>query len=188
LLTLRLSLSRCSNQKNERRRDLGGLQQSDALCPRKKGVYPICGFEVFTAVTTVKVNRRLASPAACLLVVSCFAHSSTTKMEAVCSADTSLKSYWTARNHMSESSPLHISLPPSQSLLFKFVPSPASHRGGPGPSPGQIMWDLWWTKWFWGTFSPITSVSPANSHSTDCSTLIIIYHLRLVQYAKLRGD
>jgi hypothetical protein len=23
--------------------------------------------------------------------------------------------------------------------------SPASHRGGPGSSPGQVMWNLWWT-------------------------------------------
>jgi hypothetical protein len=29
----------------------------------------------------------------------------------------------------------------------------------------------------WGRFSPRTSVSLANSHSTDCSTLIIIYQL-----------
>jgi hypothetical protein len=36
------------------------------------------------------------------------------------------------------------------------------------------MWDLLLTKWHWGKFSPSTSVSPANSHSTDCSTLIII--------------
>jgi hypothetical protein len=51
------------------------------------------------------------------------------------------------------------------------------------------MWDLWWTKWHWSRFSPSTSVSPANSHSTDCSTLIvvviiiiiIIYHPGLVQ-------
>jgi hypothetical protein len=36
-------------------------------------------------------------------------------------------------------------------------------------------WDLWWTKWRCGTFSPttFTPVPPANSHSTDCSTLII---------------
>jgi hypothetical protein len=34
-------------------------------------------------------------------------------------------------------------------------------------------------KWYWGRFSPSTSVSPSNSHSTDCST-IIIYHLVLV--------
>jgi hypothetical protein len=32
------------------------------------------------------------------------------------------------------------------------------------------MWDLWWTKWHWGRFSPSTSVSPANSHSTGYST------------------
>jgi hypothetical protein len=32
----------------------------------------------------------------------------------------------------------------------------ASRRGGPGSSPGQLMWDLWWTKWHWGRFSPST--------------------------------
>jgi hypothetical protein len=47
--------------------------------------------------------------------------------------------------------------------------------GGPGSSSGQVMWDLWWTKWHWGRCSPNTSISPANSHTTDCST-IIIYH------------
>jgi hypothetical protein len=25
--------------------------------------------------------------------------------------------------------------------------SPASHRGGQGWSPGQVVWDLWWAKW-----------------------------------------
>jgi hypothetical protein len=45
----------------------------------------------------------------------------------------------------------------------------------------NFMWDLWWIKWNWGMFSPSTSVSPANSHSTDCSTTIIICHLGLVQ-------
>jgi hypothetical protein len=44
----------------------------------------------------------------------------------------------------------------------------------------KVMWDLWWTKWHWGRFSPSTSVSPANSPSTDYSTLII-YHPALVQ-------
>jgi hypothetical protein len=33
-------------------------------------------------------------------------------------------------------------------------------------------------------FSPSTSVSSANSHSTVCSTIITIYHLALVQEAK----
>jgi hypothetical protein len=43
----------------------------------------------------------------------------------------------------------------------------------------QVMWDFWCTKWHWDRFSTSTSVSPANSHSTDCSTLII-YHPGLV--------
>jgi hypothetical protein len=48
------------------------------------------------------------------------------------------------------------------------------------------MWDLWWTKWHWGRFSPSTSALPA-THSTECSTHIIIiihHHLGLVHYAK----
>jgi hypothetical protein len=32
-----------------------------------------------------------------------------------------------------------------------------------------------------GRFYPITSISPANSHSADCFIFIIIYHLGLVQ-------
>jgi hypothetical protein len=51
----------------------------------------------------------------------------------------------------------------------------ASYRGDPDSITGQVMWYLLWTKWRWSKFSPSTSVSPANSHSTDCSTLII-YH------------
>jgi hypothetical protein len=58
--------------------------------------------------------------------------------------------------------------------------SPASHRGVPGLRPSQVMWDLWWTKWHWGRFSPSTSVSPANSPSTNSNTLII-NHPGLVQ-------
>jgi hypothetical protein len=45
------------------------------------------------------------------------------------------------------------------------------------------MWDLWWTKRHLGRFSPSTSVSPANSHSTDCS-ILIISRPGLVQLAK----
>jgi hypothetical protein len=67
-------------------------------------------------------------------------------------------------------------------LCVIVVPQP------PGKNPFEvrinnnkiIMLDLWWTKWHWGRFSPSTSVSSANSHSTDCSTLII-YHPGLVQ-------
>jgi hypothetical protein len=47
--------------------------------------------------------------------------------------------------------------------------SQASHIGGLGSTTGQVMWDLWCTKWHWGRFSQSTSVSAANSHSTNCS-------------------
>jgi hypothetical protein len=56
-------------------------------------------------------------------------------------------------------------------LMFKL---PLKH-------PGLVKWDLWWTKWRRGRFSPSTSVFPANLHSTDCFTITIIYHLGLVQ-------
>jgi hypothetical protein len=45
------------------------------------------------------------------------------------------------------------------------------------------MWDLWWTKWSWGRFSPSTWVSLANLHSTNFSTITITYHPGLVQKA-----
>jgi hypothetical protein len=41
-----------------------------------------------------------------------------------------------------------------------------SLTGGSGSNPGLVKWDLWWTKWRWGRFSPSTSVSPANLNST----------------------
>jgi hypothetical protein len=47
----------------------------------------------------------------------------------------------------------------------------ASHSDGPGSSPGLFEWDLWWTKWCWGRFSPSTSVFPANIHPTKFSIL-----------------
>jgi hypothetical protein len=48
-------------------------------------------------------------------------------------------------------------------------------------SRGLVKWDLWWTKWRWGRIYPSTSVSPANLHSTNCSTITLTYHLGLVQ-------
>jgi hypothetical protein len=42
--------------------------------------------------------------------------------------------------------------------------------------PGQVTWDLWWTKWHWGRSSPSTYVSPANSNSTNFS-LFINHHV-----------
>jgi hypothetical protein len=50
------------------------------------------------------------------------------------------------------------------------------------------MWDLWWIKWHWGRFSPSTSVSPANLHYTNCSTITIIYRVGLVQQANSGGS
>jgi hypothetical protein len=44
------------------------------------------------------------------------------------------------------------------------------------------MWDLWWITWHWGKFSPSASISPANSHSTDCSTLIIFITTTIIIY------
>jgi hypothetical protein len=53
--------------------------------------------------------------------------------------------------------------------------SSAFHRGCPGSIPGQVMWILRWTMWHWGRFSPSTLVSPAKYHSSDRSTMIIVW-------------
>jgi hypothetical protein len=42
-----------------------------------------------------------------------------------------------------------------------------------GVIPGLVKWDLWWTKLRLGGFSPSTSVSPANLHSTKFSITIV---------------
>jgi hypothetical protein len=49
-------------------------------------------------------------------------------------------------------------------VIAQALTSLDSDRGGPGSTPGQDLCALWWTKWLWGTFSPSTSVSPANLH------------------------
>jgi hypothetical protein len=36
----------------------------------------------------------------------------------------------------------------------------ASHRGGPVSITGQVIWYLWWTKWYWEGFYLNTFVSP----------------------------
>jgi hypothetical protein len=44
-----------------------------------------------------------------------------------------------------------------------------------GFTPGSGKWDLWWTKWRRGRFSPSTSVSPVKTiHSTNFSIIITI--------------
>jgi hypothetical protein len=51
------------------------------------------------------------------------------------------------------------------------------------PPRQLVVWDLWWTKWLWDSFSPSTSVSLANVYSTNFSTITITYHPGLVPYA-----
>jgi hypothetical protein len=63
----------------------------------------------------------------------------------------------------------HLSLFIHKSIWTKL----STYRGGPGSNPGLVKWDLWWTKWRWGRFSPSTSVFPDNLHSTIFSTIII---------------
>jgi hypothetical protein len=53
--------------------------------------------------------------------------------------------------------------------VSRWLPTAAA----PGSNPGLVKWDLWWTKWLWGRFSPSTSVSPANLHCTKFSIIII---------------
>jgi hypothetical protein len=45
-------------------------------------------------------------------------------------------------------------------------------HGGPTSIRGQVICDLWLTKWHWGGISPGTSVSLANSQSTNCASII----------------
>jgi hypothetical protein len=66
-------------------------------------------------------------------------------------------------------------------IVFQTVSGWLPTAAARGSSPGLVMWDLWWTKWRWGRFSPSTSVPLANLHSTNCSTITLIYHLGLVQ-------
>jgi hypothetical protein len=44
--------------------------------------------------------------------------------------------------------------------------------------PGQVMWDLWWTKWHWGGFPPVLGFT--------LSVLTVLYSLimlLLIQYS-----
>jgi hypothetical protein len=75
------------------------------------------------------------------------------------------------RKHLYLSTKLHCVT--SQQIRNCEVPWRLPHNSSSsGSIPGQDLWDLWWTKWYWGRFSPNTSVSPANSHSTKYSIFI----------------
>lgn len=45
-----------------------------------------------------------------------------------------------------------------------------SNSSVPCSNSGQVMWNLWWNKWYWGMFSHSTSTFSVNSHSTTRST------------------
>jgi hypothetical protein len=126
---------------------------------------------------------------------------STLKMEAIHSSETSVYTRPAGR-HISEEGIQHIFYP-RVDLLYVYHQEVLSsiqwsefdtrrfgrptylyiafQTGGPGSSPNHVMWDLWWTKWHLNRFSPSTSVSPANLHSTNCFTITIVYNLGLVQ-------
>jgi hypothetical protein len=59
-----------------------------------------------------------------------------------------------------------------------------SSLGGPGSDPDHVMCDSWWTKRYWGTFTPSTSV-PSATHSTDFSTIIIIIIIIIIHHPGL---
>jgi hypothetical protein len=70
---------------------------------------------------------------------------------------------------------------PCQSSFHQFLHN-QYHLSSPGSNQGLVMWDFVMDKS--GTeagFLPSTSVSPANLHSTNFSTITITYHPRLVQ-------
>jgi hypothetical protein len=55
---------------------------------------------------------------------------------------------------------MHCSI--EQSLSFESDTVAGFLSRWPRFHPGQVMWDLWCTKWQWGSFSPTVWVSPAN--------------------------
>jgi hypothetical protein len=55
------------------------------------------------------------------------------------------------------------------------------YSSGPGFEPGSGHMEFVVDKVALGRFSPSTSVTPANLHSTNCSTITLIDHLGFVQ-------
>jgi hypothetical protein len=78
----------------------------------------------------------------------------------------------------------HYTVPMTQCLtqvvlqLGRLVAGFPTRRPGFEPRSGHVGFVV--GKWHWGMFFPSTSVSPANSQSTDCFT-VIIYQPVLVQ-------
>jgi hypothetical protein len=92
-------------------------------------------------------------------------------METLLSLELSVNLSQSTRHHLTEgSTPRLVCVAALEAKLDRAI----------AQAVGQVIWDLWWTEWHGGRFYPSTLVSPANSHYTDSSTLII-YHLGLVQ-------
>ena len=58
--------------------------------------------------------------------------------------------------------------------------SPASHRGGPGFTPGQSLWDLWWTQWVQDWFFSKCVRFPLAVLFRHWSILVFIYRASTV--------
>jgi hypothetical protein len=71
--------------------------------------------------------------------------------------------------------------------LCNSEPWKKTHGCGLDLIPGQVIWDLWWTKWHCGRFSLSTSVSLANSHLTNCSTFINHHIIDIIQSQYLQN-
>jgi hypothetical protein len=60
----------------------------------------------------------------------------------------------------------------SMKILANIIAQVVSYCRWPTSIPGQVMWDLLWTKWHLGRLSLSTLVSQANFHSTNYTLLI----------------
>jgi hypothetical protein len=85
-------------------------------------------------------------------------------MEAILSSETSAEFCWTTQHHIAVSSTLD-----TQDVLMDHRRLVAGFHVAAVRVRPQAMYDMSWTKCHWGRFSPSTSVSPANSYSTNCT-------------------
>jgi hypothetical protein len=140
-----------------------------------------------TPCSPLKVNRCFGGTWRFHLLATC-SHSgfllnsfSTLKMEAIYASKTSVDFQRTTRRYAPEYRRLQTNFPLGSLVSVLIIPQ-AVIRWLPTAAArvrAKVIWDLSWAKWHWGRFHPSTSVSSANSHSTDWSTLII-YHPGLV--------
>ena len=64
--------------------------------------------------------------------------------------------------------------------------SPASYHGIPDSIPGQLMWDLWCTRWHWTCFPPSTSYFSCQYQSTNVPYRLHL-HVPLTRRTNGRG-